>query len=92
MSMHESRYFVVSGRVQGVYFRASSRDMARALGLSGWIRNRTDGCVEGMVHGHSAALREFHDWLGRGPAAARVEQVRFEASTQTTPDDDFVIR
>lgn len=90
--MHDSRYFVVSGRVQGVCFRASSRDMARALGLSGWVRNRDDGCVEGMACGHRAALNEFHDWLQQGPPAAQVVQVRFEVATAVVPDNDFTIR
>lgn len=90
--MHDSRYFIVSGRVQGVYFRASARDMARALGLSGWVRNRGDGCVEGMACGHRAALNEFHDWLRQGPPAAQVQQVRFETATDTVAGDDFTIR
>lgn len=90
--MHDTRYFFVSGRVQGVFFRASARDMARALELRGWVRNRDDGCVEGIACGHAAALHEFHDWLGQGPTAAQVERVVFEPAPAATLDDDFVIR
>lgn len=91
--MHDARYFVVSGRVQGVCFRAATQDMARALGLSGWVRNRDDGCVEGLASGHHAALEEFHQWLGKGPSAARVERVMFEnADSGEAPDTGFTIR
>lgn len=90
--MNDLRYFLVSGRVQGVFFRASTRDTAKALGLSGWVRNRDDGCVEGIACGESAALTEFHDWLGHGPADARVERVVFEATAESAPGNDFVIR
>lgn len=90
--MATAHYFLVSGRVQGVFFRASTRDMARALGLCGWIRNRDDGCVEGTVHGQNPALNEFRDWLGKGPAAAQVERVIFEPTTSAEANSDFVIR
>lgn len=90
--MHESRYFLVSGRVQGVCFRASARDMARALGLRGWVRNRSDGCVEGEVTGHGASLTEFRDWLGKGPTAARVERIVFNTIDVAEPEANFTIR
>jgi len=90
--MHESRYFLVSGRVQGVCFRAATRDMARALGLRGWVRNRNDGDVEGEATGHATALSEFRDWLGRGPAAARVDRVVFDATRVDDPGATFAIR
>lgn len=90
--MHDSRYFIVSGRVQGVSFRAAACEAARALGLRGWVRNRRDGCVEGVACGEDAALTDFRDWLARGPPAARVEHVQFEPTSVTSPGDDFVIR
>lgn len=90
--MQGAYYFLISGRVQGVCFRASAQDMARALGLNGWIRNREDGCVEGIACGPKVALNEFYEWLGHGPDAARVERVTFEPTTLTTTDNRFVIR
>lgn len=69
------RGFVVSGRVQGVGFRAATRDAARRLRLTGWVRNRSDGCVEGVAHGQQAPLDDFVEWLHQGPTAARVESV-----------------
>jgi len=90
--MQESRYFLVSGRVQGVCFRAATRDMARALGLCGWVRNRNDGKVEGEATGHAAALSEFRDWLEHGPAAASVDRVVFESTRVGDTGSTFVVR
>ncbi|HUS24591.1 MAG TPA: acylphosphatase [Candidatus Binatia bacterium] len=71
--------FVVRGRVQGVFFRQSCARQARALGVHGWVMNRDDGCVEGRAGGDEAALATLREWLARGPPAARVEQVEWEA-------------
>ncbi|HLQ85101.1 MAG TPA: acylphosphatase [Salinisphaeraceae bacterium] len=90
--MHEARRFLVSGRVQGVSFRASTRDVAQSLGLSGWVRNRDDGCVEGIAFGEPTALRDFHGWLKRGPGAAKVKKVVFEAIDETPQHPGFLIR
>ncbi len=72
------RRFVVSGRVQGVYYRASACDVARRLGLSGWVRNTPDGRVEAVACGEAGKLGEFEAWLWQGPASARVEGVAAE--------------
>ncbi|MBV62328.1 MAG: acylphosphatase [Nevskiales bacterium] len=76
------RGFVVSGRVQGVGFRAATRDQARRLGLTGWVRNRSDGCVEGVALGQTAPLDTLVEWLHQGPAAARVESVWFSDAVE----------
>ena len=68
----------VSGRVQGVYFRAMTRERALGLGLSGWVRNRRDGAVEVLACGDEAKLAELEAWLRRGPAHARVVSVQRE--------------
>jgi len=70
--------FVVSGRVQGVFFRASTRAQARKLGLLGSARNLADGRVEVIAQGPDAALGELEAWLRRGPPAANVEGVTRE--------------
>ncbi|OAX61992.1 acylphosphatase [Xanthomonas graminis] len=67
--------FLVAGRVQGVYFRASTRERALALGLDGRARNLADGRVEVVAAGEAAALEALAEWLQHGPPAARVEQV-----------------
>ncbi len=70
------RCWRVSGRVQGVSFRASTRDQARRLGLDGSAVNREDGTVEVLAAGSGAALDALERWLHEGPAQARVEAVR----------------
>jgi len=67
--------FVVSGRVQGVFFRASARQQALGLGLSGHARNLPDGRVEVLACGSGAALDALERWLWRGPPTADVAEV-----------------
>ena len=71
--------FLVAGRVQGVFFRASTREQALRLGLCGYAKNLVDGRVEVVASGSDAALGELADWLHAGPPAARVESVEHEA-------------
>ena len=71
--------FLVSGRVQGVFYRASAREQALALGLSGYAKNLSDGRVEVIASGTDAALDALERWLWQGPAAARVDSVTRES-------------
>jgi acylphosphatase len=71
-----TRRFRVTGKVQGVYFRHSTRLEAERLALSGYARNLPDGSVEVLVQGPAAAVIELHQWLHRGPKSARVEAVQ----------------
>lgn len=68
----------VRGRVQGVFYRASMREEARKLGLTGWVRNRTDGTVEALVQGDAAQIDALVAWARMGPPAAAVERVDAE--------------
>lgn len=68
----------VSGRVQGVYFRSTTRQRALALGLTGWVRNMPDGAVEVLACGEEAKLATLEAWLRRGPEHARVVSVERE--------------
>jgi acylphosphatase len=67
--------FIVSGKVQGVFFRASAREEALRLGLRGWAKNLPDGRVEVIAAGDGAALDDFAAWLREGPPMARVEDL-----------------
>lgn len=67
--------FVVSGKVQGVFFRASARQEALRLGIRGHARNLSDGRVEVVASGSAEALSELERWLWQGPPAARVDDV-----------------
>jgi len=81
----------VSGRVQGVFFRASTRDKARALGLCGWVGNLPDGRVEVVASGAATDLAALHDWLRRGPAHAVVSALECMPCSEEE-FEGFVIR
>lgn len=68
--------FVVSGKVQGVYFRDSTRKLASSLNLTGWVENLEDGRVEGVACGEAAAISQLCEWLNQGPPRARVDDVQ----------------
>lgn len=68
--------FLVSGRVQGVFYRASTREQALKLGLRGYAKNLADGRVEVLVVGEAAKIAELERWLWRGPERAAVNQVQ----------------
>jgi acylphosphatase len=69
---------VVRGRVQGVFFRVETRDRARSLGLSGWVRNAPDGSVEAVFEGDRERIESMLAWCRRGPSLARVDEVQAE--------------
>ena len=75
MSTIIARHCFVSGRVQGVFYRASTRQKAVALGLSGYACNLPDGRVEVLAVGEPAAVMSLVDWLAVGPPAAEVSRV-----------------
>jgi acylphosphatase len=66
---------VVHGSVQGVFFRAETRDRARSLAVAGWVRNAPDGTVEAAFEGDDERVESMVEWCRRGPGGARVEQV-----------------
>jgi acylphosphatase len=68
----------VTGRVQGVFFRAEAQARAESLGLAGWIRNAFDGSVEVVVEGEPERVDSMVDWCRRGPAGAEVDDVEVE--------------
>lgn len=70
-----TKYLMISGRVQGVYFRESLRREAEMRGVCGWVRNRRDGQVEAMLQGDQDAVNAVIAWCRRGPEMARVEHV-----------------
>jgi acylphosphatase len=71
-----ARHISVTGRVQGVFYRAWLREEADRLGVTGWVRNTPDGHVEAHVEGEQAAVEQITERLRQGPSAAEVEDVR----------------
>jgi acylphosphatase len=68
-------HLLIQGKVQGVYYRASAKDVAEQLRLSGWIRNTKDGDVEAMATGDEDGINEFIEWCKKGPRRAEVTKV-----------------
>lgn len=82
---------VVQGRVQGVAFRHYTYLRAMELGVAGWVRNRTDGSVEGLFEGDEAAVQALAEWCRSGPPAARVTQLDISVETYNGEFEFFSI-
>lgn len=86
MSGEVLRRCLVSGRVQGVFFRASTQARARELGLRGYARNLPDGRVEVVARGEPDAVQALCDWLWLGSPGSRVADVEIEHLSADVPD------
>lgn len=82
----------IYGRVQGVFFRATMREVATHYGVNGWVRNVPDGSVEAELEGPRRAVEEVVKWALRGPPAARVEKLVAEFLPYTGKYKGFTIR
>lgn len=82
----------ISGRVQGVWFRQSTREQAAGLGVTGWCRNCPDGGVEAVFQGEQEVVQRIIDWCHEGPKMARVDQVNVAWLNASDGFDDFEIR
>ena len=93
MSTARATRFLVAGKVQGVYFRAGTREQALALGLRGHARNLADGRVEVIAAGGADAIARLERWLWQGPPAARVASVQREDGIDPgEADGSFAVR
>lgn len=91
MKHMKRKKFSVTGRVQGVWFRKSTQDKARELGLRGFVKNEPDGSVYLEAEGEVEKLSVLEDWLHEGPPNARVEKVHSD-EISIIDEDDFQIR
>lgn len=85
------RRFAVTGRVQGVFFRDSTRRKAQSLGLTGYAKNLSDGSVEVLACGASGALDKLGEWLREGPRMAVVESVVATPVNDVEAPRDFTV-
>lgn len=83
---------LISGRVQGVWFRQSTKEQAVALGVTGWCRNCPDGRVEALFQGERMVVQKIIDWCHHGPKLARVDLVEVEWLETGGVHDRFEIR
>ena len=81
----------ISGRVQGVFYRSTTRDRAEQLGLTGWVRNTSDGKVEAIFEGEETAIKDMIVWCHKGPRSADVYDVTVEYQKFLGEFEDFCI-
>lgn len=91
MSDHTRAHVFVTGRVQGVFYRASTRDAAVDQGVDGWVRNLDDGRVEAVFEGTEDAVESMVEWCHTGSSAASVDDVTVEYEP-TEGEDGFRVR
>jgi acylphosphatase len=83
-------HLIIKGKVQGVYYRASAKDVAREVGVTGWVKNMPDGSVEAIVSGSEERVEKFIEWCGKGPKNAEVTEV-IVGDSKEKPLTDFRI-
>ena len=83
---------VITGRVQGVGYRASCQRQAASLGLTGWVRNRWDGAVEALFEGEAGAVDAMLDWCREGPPMAYVSGMEINIPPDTPVERGFRVR
>ena len=84
-------HVIIRGMVQGVYFRAHTREAARAVNLTGWVKNRRDGGVEAVFEGLEEDVKKVISWCHKGPARARVTQVHVDWQDHTGEFKNFFV-
>jgi acylphosphatase len=89
--MKKRFHVFISGRVQGVCFRAYTKQQADSLGLTGWVKNRANGQVESVFEGDEAAVRTMLAWCRQGPPLARVSDVDAVEEPASGTGSDFRI-
>jgi len=85
-------HLLIKGRVQGVFFRATARDVADEIGVKGWVKNTEEGDVEAMVTGRETQVQKFIDWCKVGPRKAIVTNVVITNKEEERFDSFQVIR
>lgn len=90
--MKTNIHVLISGHVQGVWFRANAKQKAEQLGLKGWVKNTDDGCVEAVFQGDENQVHEMIKWCNHGPPLAKVEKVDVLKKQYMVIFEDFIIK
>ena len=85
-------HIIVHGYVQGVFFRANAASVANRFGLTGWVKNCSDGSVEIIAEGEKEKLNELLEWCRKGPSGAQVERVEKEWQEFKGEFQNFTVR
>lgn len=87
-----THHLLIKGKVQGVFYRTSAKQMAESLGITGWVKNTEEGEVEAVATGNDLSLQKFVTWCKKGPAAAQVSDVIVTTMIETAFEGFTVIR
>lgn len=90
--MSDCLHCIISGRVQGVFYRAATQEKAMQLGLTGWARNCEDGTVEVQACGPAERVAALKEWLWKGPRDANVDNVACKKVEGNTAEGEFYIK
>jgi acylphosphatase len=85
-------HLLIEGEVQGVFYRATAKEIADKLGITGWIKNTWEGNVEAMVTGNETSVQKFISWCWQGPKKADVTNVTVTKKEETSFNNFFVVR
>ena len=85
-------HVIISGKVQGVWFRLNTKNKAEKLNLTGWVRNTNDGKVEAVFEGEERDINEMIKWCYEGPQLANVKNVNIETKSPLNCFDKFEIK
>ncbi len=83
---------IISGRVQGVWFRANTKQKAEQLGINGWVKNIADGKVAALFEGDEKHVQEMIEWCHHGPPLAKVENIEVKKQSPTNGFEGFSVR
>ncbi len=83
---------VISGRVQGVFYRAETKKTADKLGIKGYVKNLPNGSVEAVFEGDNILVNKMLEWCNRGPSAAKVENILSEKVEELSGFEEFLIK
>ena len=90
--MHVKAHVLITGRVQGVYFRLKTRNEAKKYNVNGWVRNLSDGRVEAIFEGNKGGVDKLIDFVGRGPSGAKVLDLNVNWQDYSGEFRDFEVR